>query len=176
MLETSSQPDRLAWLAGVVPSLEGSGVIYVLTIADTTRVASFLRTQGIDAHAYSGETEPERRLELEDALIANEVKALVATSALGVGFDKPDLGFVIHYQSPSSAIAYYQQVGRGPSAIERADPGCHFWLGWERLEVFGDASDGRFRCRKTTRSTFDTWSMTSTRRSRSTRSGSTSSS
>jgi len=119
MLETSSQPDRLAWLAGVVPSLEGSGVIYVLTIADTTRVASFLRTQGIDAHAYSGETEPERRLELEDALIGNEV-TLVATSALGMGFDKPDLGFVIHYQSPSSAIAYYQQVGRAGRALPHA--------------------------------------------------------
>jgi ATP-dependent DNA helicase RecQ len=80
MLETSSQPERMAWLAQVVPGLSGSGVIYVLTVADTTRVASFLRTQGIDAHAYSGETESERRLELEDALIANEVKALVATS------------------------------------------------------------------------------------------------
>ena len=87
----------------VVPGLEGSGVIYVLTVADTTRVASFLRTQGIDAHAYSGETEPERRLELEEALIGNGVKALVATSALGMGFDKPDLGFVIHYQSPGLA-------------------------------------------------------------------------
>ena len=65
-----------------------------MLVADATRVASFLRTQGIDAHAYSGDTEPERRLELEDALIANEVKALVATSALGMGFDKPDLGFV----------------------------------------------------------------------------------
>ena len=86
MLETSSQPERLSWLAQVVPGLSGSGVIYVLTIVDTTRVASFLRTEGIDAHAYSGETEPERRLELEDALIANEVKALVATSALGMGF------------------------------------------------------------------------------------------
>ena len=120
MLETSSQPDRLAWLAQVVPSLEGSGVIYVLTIADTHRVASFLRTRGIDAHAYSGETDPERRLELEDALIANGVKALVATSALGMGFDKPDLGFVIHYQSPGSAIAYYQQVGRAGRALPNA--------------------------------------------------------
>ena len=120
MLETSSQPDRLAWLAQVVPGLEGSGVIYVLTIADTTRVASFLRTQGIDAHAYSGETESERRLELEDALIGNDVKALVATSALGMGFDKPDLGFVIHYQSPGSAIAYYQQVGRAGRALPHA--------------------------------------------------------
>ena len=120
MLETSSQPDRLAWLADVVPGLHGSGVIYALTIADTHRVASFLRTQGIDAHAYSGETEPERRLELEEALIANEVKALVATSALGMGFDKPDLGFVIHYQSPGSAIAYYQQVGRAGRALPHA--------------------------------------------------------
>jgi ATP-dependent DNA helicase RecQ len=82
-LEKSSQHERLAWLAQVVPGLSGWGVIYVLTIADTTRVASFLRAQGIDAYAYSGETEPERRLELEDALIANEVKALVATSAQG---------------------------------------------------------------------------------------------
>jgi ATP-dependent DNA helicase RecQ len=82
MLETRSQPDRLAWPPGVVGGLEGSGVIYVLTIADTTRVASFLRTQGINAHAYSGETEPERRLELEDALIANEAKALVASPAV----------------------------------------------------------------------------------------------
>ena len=74
MLETTSQPERLTWLAQVVPGLQGSGVIYVLTVADTKRVASFLRTQVIDAHAYSGETESERRLELEDALIANEVK------------------------------------------------------------------------------------------------------
>ena len=120
MLETTSQPERLAWLAAVVPGFEGSGVIYVLTVADTTRVASFLRTQGIDAHAYSGETEPERRLELEEALIGNGVKALVATSALGMGFDKPDLGFVIHYQSPSSPIAYYQQVGRAGRALPHA--------------------------------------------------------
>ena len=120
MLETSSQPERMAWLAQVVPGLAGSGVIYVLTVADTTRVASFLRTQGIDAHAYSGETESERRLELEDALIGNDVKALVATSALGMGFDKPDLGFVIHYQAPGSAIAYYQQVGRAGRALPHA--------------------------------------------------------
>ncbi len=120
MLDTTSQPERLAWLADVVPGLEGSGVIYVLTVADTTRVASFLRTRGIDAHAYSGETESERRLELEEALIHNGVKALVATSALGMGFDKPDLGFVIHYQSPSSPIAYYQQVGRAGRALPHA--------------------------------------------------------
>jgi ATP-dependent DNA helicase RecQ len=125
MLETTSQPERLAWLADVVPGLEGSGVIYVLTVADTTRVASFLRTRGIDAHAYSGETESERRLELEEALIHNGVKSLVATSALGMGFDKPDLGFVIHYQSPSSPIAYYQQVGRAGRALPHAPVVLH---------------------------------------------------
>jgi ATP-dependent DNA helicase RecQ len=83
-----------------VTGLEGSGVIYVLTVADTTRVASFLRTQCVDAHAYSGETESERRLELEDALIANEVKALVATSAVGMGFDKPTRLSASHDPAP----------------------------------------------------------------------------
>jgi ATP-dependent DNA helicase RecQ len=107
-----------------VPGLEGSGVIYVLTVADTTRVASFLRTQGIDAHAYSGETESERRLELEDALIGNEVTALVATSALGKGFDKPDLGFVIHYQAPGS---FREQRCGSESAIPEAEDRLREW-------------------------------------------------
>ena len=47
-------------------------------------------------------------------------RALVATTALGMGFDKPDLGFVIHYQTPGSVVAYYQQVGRAGRALDRA--------------------------------------------------------
>ncbi len=93
------------------PALAGSGIVYVLTIADGERVAAFLRRQGIEAEAYSGATDHDDRIRLEQALLANELKVLVATSALGMGFDKPDLGFVIHYQSPGSPIAYYQQVG-----------------------------------------------------------------
>jgi ATP-dependent DNA helicase RecQ len=106
------QADRIAWLATLIPQLPGTGIVYCLTIADTERVAGWLRSRGIEAVAYSGETEDERRIEVEQSLLANDVKVVVATSALGMGFDKPDLSFVIHYQSPGSPIAYYQQVGR----------------------------------------------------------------
>jgi ATP-dependent DNA helicase RecQ len=120
VVDLPSAADRMAWLATVIPTLPGSGIVYTLTIADTHRVAGFLRSQGIDAEAYSGETAAEDRPPLEEALLANELKVLVATSALGMGFDKPDLGFVIHYQSPGSPIAYYQQVGRAGRALEHA--------------------------------------------------------
>ena len=116
----ADQAERLAWLAEQVPNLPGSGIIYCLTVADTTRVATWLTSRGIDARAYNASLTPQDREQLEDALIAGEVKALVATVALGMGFDKPDLGFVIHYQRPGSAIAYYQQVGRAGRAVERA--------------------------------------------------------
>jgi ATP-dependent DNA helicase RecQ len=115
-----SQPDRLAWLATVIPTLPGTGIVYCLTVADTVRVAGWLVSQGIDAAPYSGDTDPELRRTLEDRLLGNQLKVLVATSALGMGYDKPDLAFVIHYQSPGSPIAYYQQVGRAGRALEHA--------------------------------------------------------
>ena len=120
VVDLPSAAERMAWLATVIPELDGSGIVYALTIADTTRVAGFLRSRGIQAEAYSGETAAEERPPLEQALLANELKVLVATSALGMGFDKPDLGFVIHYQSPGSPIAYYQQVGRAGRALDHA--------------------------------------------------------
>lgn len=115
-----SQSERLAWLAQTIPGLEGSGIIYCLTIRDTERVADWLLEQGVDAAAYSGATDPEERERIERALLANELKVVVATSALGMGFDKPDLAFVIHFQSPGSPIAYYQQVGRAGRDLARA--------------------------------------------------------
>ena len=118
--EVPAQAERMAWLAQTVPTLPGSGIVYVLTIADGERVAAFLRRHGIEAEAYSGATDNDDRVRLEQALLANELKVLVATSALGMGFDKPDLGFVIHYQSPGSPIAYYQQVGRAGRALDHA--------------------------------------------------------
>jgi ATP-dependent DNA helicase RecQ len=120
VVDLPEQAQRLAWLARVLPTLPGSGVVYCLTVADTGRVAGWLRAQGIDAVAYSGASESEDRLVFEEALLANRVKAVVATSALGMGFDKPDLGFVIHYQSPGSPISYYQQVGRAGRAVDSA--------------------------------------------------------
>ena len=119
-LDLPDQAERLAWLATVVPQLPGSGIVYCLTIADTDRVAGWLRAEGIDARAYSGQSEHDDRLELEQALLDNSVKVVVATSALGMGFDKPDLAFVVHYQSPGSPIAYYQQVGRAGRALDQA--------------------------------------------------------
>ncbi|MYB43821.1 MAG: RecQ family ATP-dependent DNA helicase [Acidimicrobiia bacterium] len=118
VLSMPSQRDRMAWLAQVVPRLEGTGVIYCLTIQDTVNLASWLRSRGIDAVAYSSSTDQDERLEIEQDLLSNGRKVVVATSALGMGFDKPDLAFVIHYQAPGSPIAYYQQVGRAGRKLD----------------------------------------------------------
>ena len=114
-----SQAERLAWLAANVPRIEGHGIIYTLTVRDAERVAEWLQGRGIEVEAYTGQTGAERP-ELEQALLDNDLKALVATTALGMGFDKPDLGFVIHFQAPGSAIAYYQQVGRAGRGLSAA--------------------------------------------------------
>ena len=114
-----SQAERLAWLAEQVPAMPGSGIIYTLTVRDAEQVADWLRRRDLGVEAYTGES-GDRRPALEQALLDNEVKALVATTALGMGFDKPDLAFVIHYQAPGSVVAYYQQVGRAGRALESA--------------------------------------------------------
>jgi ATP-dependent DNA helicase RecQ len=114
-----SQAERLAWLAQQLATLPGHGIIYALTVRDAYRVADWLETRGFDVEAYTGET-GDRREALENGLLDNKVKALVATTALGMGFDKPDLAFVIHYQAPGSVVAYYQQVGRAGRALDSA--------------------------------------------------------
>jgi ATP-dependent DNA helicase RecQ len=114
-----SQAERLAWLAQQLAVLQGHGIIYTLTVRDANQVADWLKTRGFNVEAYTGET-GDRREALEQALLNNEVKALVATTALGMGYDKPDLAFVIHYQMPGSVVAYYQQVGRAGRALESA--------------------------------------------------------
>lgn len=114
-----SQADRLAWLAEQVANLDGHGIIYTLTVRDAEQVATWLQSRGLPVEAYTAET-GERREELEIALLSNKVKALVATTALGMGYDKPDLSFVIHFQMPASVVAYYQQVGRAGRAIPSA--------------------------------------------------------
>jgi len=110
---------RMAWLAEHLPQLAGSGIIYTLTVRDSQRVAEWLQACGIDAHAYHANLKEDRE-NLEQALLKNQLKALVATSALGMGFDKPDMGFVIHFQRPGSVVHYYQQVGRAGRALEQA--------------------------------------------------------
>ncbi|ANH93834.1 recombinase RecQ [Streptomyces sp. SAT1] len=112
---------RLAWLAEHLEELPGSGIIYTLTVAAAEEAAAHLRQRGFTVASYTGRTENADRLQAEEDLLANRVKALVATSALGMGFDKPDLGFVLHLGSPSSPIAYYQQVGRAGRGVAHAD-------------------------------------------------------
>lgn len=115
------KPQRLAWLVSVMPSLENTGIIYAKTVRDCELVADWLKVNGVDARAYHGDINGEARKTLEHDLIHNRLKVLVATSALGMGFDKPDIGFVIHFQAPGNVIEYYQQVGRAGRGIDNAN-------------------------------------------------------
>jgi ATP-dependent DNA helicase RecQ len=108
----------MAWLADRIPRLWGSGIVYTLTVRDSESLTAWLQQRGIDARAYHAKRTDEERRELEDMLLSSQVKVLVATVALGMGFDKPDLGFVIHFQRPGSMVHYYQQVGRADRAID----------------------------------------------------------
>ena len=118
-IRLESKAERLAWLSYQLSVLAGHGIIYTLTVRDANQVANWLKSQSFDVEAYTGESGA-RRPELEQALSENRIKALVATTALGMGYDKPDLSFVIHYQMPSSVVAYYQQVGRAGRALNAA--------------------------------------------------------
>ncbi|MFE8049026.1 RecQ family ATP-dependent DNA helicase [Brenneria goodwinii] len=129
-LQTITLPDqasRMAWLAQTIPTLPGTGIVYTLTTRDAEQVADWLRQNSINAQAYYSGIEAEDfadsniyRQHLEDLLLTNQLKVLVATTALGMGYDKPDLSFVLHYQAPGSIVAYYQQVGRAGRGIDYA--------------------------------------------------------
>jgi ATP-dependent DNA helicase RecQ len=121
VLELPHPAHRLAWLADHLERLPGSGIVYTLTVAAATETAEFLRSRGFAVASYTGQVEDADRRAAEQDLLDNKIKALVATSALGMGFDKPDLGFVVHLGAPPSPIAYYQQVGRAGRAVEHAE-------------------------------------------------------
>ncbi len=123
VLDGLSPVQRYGWVAQALPHLPGSGIVYVLTVADADRLVEAIRAvhgDSVEVAAYTGQLDADRRHELEDALLHNKVKALVATSALGMGYDKPDLGFVVHVGSPPSPVSYYQQVGRAGRALDDA--------------------------------------------------------
>ncbi|VEG38597.1 ATP-dependent DNA helicase RecQ [Mycolicibacterium flavescens] len=121
VVNAGNPAQRAAWLAAQLDSLPGSGIVYTLTVAQAHDFAALLREGGHAVAAYTGSTEAAEREQLEADLLANRVKALIATSALGMGFDKPDLGFVVHLGAPSSPIAYYQQVGRAGRSTASAE-------------------------------------------------------
>lgn len=121
VVELPTAEQRLAWLAQALRELPGSGIVYALTVANALTIAAYLREEGHNVTAYHGATEPAERIAAEQDLLENRLKAVVATSALGMGFDKPDLGFVIHVGAPQSPVAYYQQVGRAGRGVARAE-------------------------------------------------------
>ncbi len=149
VLPLPSTAHRWAWLADHLADLPGSGIVYCLTVAATDEVASFLRSRGVSAAAYSGRTDDAERRQAEDDLLADRIKVLVATSALGMGFDKPDLGFVIHLGAPQSPIAYYQQVGRAGRGVERAEvvllPGAEDEAIWRYFASLGFPAEEQVR-------------------------------
>ncbi|MGW4500849.1 DEAD/DEAH box helicase [Micromonospora sp. NPDC004336] len=121
VVDLPSPAHRLAWLADHLDRLPGSGIVYTLTVAAAGETAEFLRSRGYAVASYTGQAEDADRRAAEQDLLDNKIKALVATSALGMGFDKPDLGFVVHLGAPPSPIAYYQQVGRAGRAVAHAE-------------------------------------------------------
>ena len=141
--------ERLAWLAAHLDDLPGSGIVYTLTVAGTELVAGWLQEAGHKVAAYSGATEPAEREHIEQALRANDLRAVVATSALGMGFDKGDVGFVVHLGAPPSPIAYYQQVGRAGRAVDRAEvvllPGAEDRAVWDWFDSTAFPPEGLVR-------------------------------
>src|SRR5262249_7872987 len=109
------------WLTDRLGELPGSGIVYTLTVAAAHDVAEFLRDRGYAAEAYTGQTDPAQRLAIEDHLLGNKLKAVVATTARGTGFHKPDRGFIVHLGAPQSPVAYYQQIGRAGRGVDRAE-------------------------------------------------------
>lgn len=120
VIQLDTKEERLAWLSETIPILEGIGIIYCLTKNDCNLVCSWLRKKEINAYTYFSGIDIETRMQLEKMFIHNEMKVLVATTAFGMGIDKPDIHFVIHFQKPGNVVSYYQQIGRAGRGIKSA--------------------------------------------------------
>ncbi len=120
VVPTPDVASAYAWVAGLLDASPGQGIVYTLTVAETSRLAAFLAAAGHAVAAYSSATPPEDRERLERALLDGRLRALVATSSLGMGYDHPRLAFVVHLGAPSSPVAYYQHVGRAGRALDGA--------------------------------------------------------
>lgn len=120
VIKMPTQALRLAWLKENITKINGSGIIYCATVRDTLKVSAYLRSHNINVEEYHGSIDYEDRIKKEEKLINNDIKALVSTNALGMGFDKGDLAFVIHFQAPGSLVSYYQEIGRAGRNIDKS--------------------------------------------------------
>jgi ATP-dependent DNA helicase RecQ len=135
VVRANSAADKYAWLLANLPQMPGSGIVYCTTTHDCDRLAEFLNENGISARSYHSKRDGLERTETLGLFNANEVKALVATSALGMGYDKDDIAFVVHFQLPSGIVAYYQQIGRAGRKLDRA----------YAILLYGDQTDIRIQ-------------------------------
>lgn len=119
-IKLKDQAERMAWLVENIPKMPGAGIVYCLTISDCNKVGKWLQLNGINARVYTGKLAADERKNLETMFMGNEIKCLIATVALGMGYDKADIGFVIHYQRPGNIVSYYQQIGRAGRKLENA--------------------------------------------------------
>lgn len=119
-ISLDSREERLAWLLEYISSIPGTGLIYCLTVNDCRLVANWLSSNGISCKPYYADLTPEEKEETAALFVNNKIKALSATVAFGMGYDKPDIGFVIHFQRPGNIVAYYQQIGRAGRQIPKA--------------------------------------------------------
>jgi len=120
VIKLQKKEDRLAWLAENIEKMPGSGVVYCLTKADCDLVTDWLNENNIKSEKYYADISKEYKAIILDKFQKNEIKVLVATVAFGMGYDKPDIGFVIHFQRPANIVSYYQQIGRAGRGIELA--------------------------------------------------------
>lgn len=121
VIQLKTKEERLTWLADNIKQLPGTGIIYCLTVNDCNLVDKWLKKNGILSERYYSEVgDAEEKKRIISLFMENKIKILAATVAFGMGFDKPDIGFVIHFQKPKNLIEYYQQIGRAGRGIDRA--------------------------------------------------------
>lgn len=121
VLRMKDKAERYAWILKNINSLPGSGIIYCLTTNDCDYLAEFLSKNGILAESYHASLEQDRCQEIEKRFYHNKIKVIVATIKLGMGYDKEDIGFIIHFQRPANIVNYYQQIGRAGRNIDYAN-------------------------------------------------------
>ncbi|MBC8448939.1 MAG: RecQ family ATP-dependent DNA helicase [Chloroflexi bacterium] len=110
---TPGPADKLRALQELLQETEGAGIVYVGTRRDAEEVADFARdVMGLNARYYHAGLEAEERTAVQDAFMAGDLPLVVATNAFGMGIDRADLRFVIHYALPGTLEAYYQEAGR----------------------------------------------------------------
>lgn len=119
ILNIQNKIDRYAWILENINKLPGSGIIYCLTQRDCDYLSNFLNEKGICAVPYYSSDNIDATTNLL-AFSKNEVKVIVSTIKLGMGYDKGDIAFVIHFQMPANIVSYYQQIGRAGRNIGRA--------------------------------------------------------